>query len=63
MGFGERMELSLSLKCFNLILRFEDGVTEGLRLGDVQQVTWWLGNSQEKNSDFLLCDIFVGGKK
>lgn len=48
-GFGEPMELSPSLRYFNLILHFADGVPEGLRLGDLQQVPWWLGNHQDKN--------------
>lgn len=34
----------------SLILHFADGETEGLRLGDVQQVTWRFGDNLEENS-------------
>lgn len=43
----------------SLILHFADGETEGLRLGDVQQVTWRFGDNLEENSNFLVSDIIV----
>lgn len=42
-----------------MILHVTDGETEGLRLGNVQQVTWWFIEDQDKNSNFLLSDVFV----
>lgn len=29
------------------------------RLGNVQHITWWLGDNQDENSNFLLSDIIV----
>lgn len=62
-GFGEHMELSLCLRPFNPVLYFTDGRTEGLRLGDFQQVTWRFGDSQDKKSEFILSDTIVWGRK
>lgn len=47
----------------SLILHFADGETEGLRLGDVQQVMWWFGDNWDENSNFPLSDVIVWGRE
>lgn len=52
--------MGLSLRPFNLILHFTDGRTEGLGLGDFQQVTWWLSDRTRTLISHFLTPLLVG---